>query len=451
MSRNCSCKDARDKVYAILGLLQDQSALPLQADYSSSTTAGWVFLQAAAWHVYTTNSLNILSQVDGISKMNMPSWVPDWTIKSLVSLPAQFDVSKSPSVPRIISPDGRPLAPAATLDYPLKCVLQVEGRRLGTVWTNRKAVDHASVSKPSNNANASVPWTAGTSPYQHSAYSRPYYSWADPVPYGKNITVKQNHPPTTQYREIFEGHWLHNPSQNVGTRCCSTRLDFWSQIFSLCSGAILASDFEADYKDFKADVPPSFGGLCKKCYEMDNMFKTVSDRRPCYCTMKSSEHFDNNELEEFRGKVFQHGQNRKIFGTDHSIGFGPMEIENWDEIWILEGSEVPFILRLVGKHYRLIGACYVHAASRRADRCSCCSCGTDRKEIMIRPKLDVSAPAKSAASNSFGRIAGLTTHTPSGIASLESSRVSDIKKRPFRFEELLTTPLQWRPKEVEIS
>ena len=72
-----------------------------------------------------------------------------------------------------------------------------------------------------------------------------------------------------------------------------------------------------------------------------------------------SEHFDKNELEEFLAKLIQHGTNRKIFGTDHSIGFGPMELEDWDEVWILEGSRVPFILWHMDNYYKLVGACYV--------------------------------------------------------------------------------------------
>ncbi|GAB1311762.1 Heterokaryon incompatibility domain-containing protein [Madurella fahalii] len=69
ISRNCSCKDPRDKVYAITGLLRDERTLPLQADYSPSTTAAWVFLQVAAWQITTSKSLEILLHAEGISAM----------------------------------------------------------------------------------------------------------------------------------------------------------------------------------------------------------------------------------------------------------------------------------------------------------------------------------------------------------------------------------------------
>ena len=404
-------------MYAILGLLQDELVLPLQADYSSSTTDGWVFLQAAAWHISTTKSLEILSQVDGISTITMPSWVPDWTRKSPASLPAQFEVSKEPSMPRFTSLDGQPLSSAVTLDYPLECVLQVTGRRCGTVWTDRRIFGQTPVpSKSASKANAGNK----RSPYATHPYSRK-----------------------------GGGHWLHNPSRNPRTRSCNKRLDFWGRILLLYSSTIPSGDLKADYITSQADIPPSFGGLCRKCFEIDDMYFQTSQearrRRPCYCALKSSpEHFDNNELEEFLAKMIQHGTNRKIFGTDHSIGFGPMELEDWDEVWILEGARVPFILRRIDNHYKLVGACYVQAASRTADRCSNCSDKTDRKEITLRPKLRA-RPAAEPLLVGFGPWADRTRSTPSGLASSELSHLFAMEEYPFGFEEPLTGTLPGRP------
>ncbi|RYP40557.1 hypothetical protein DL768_010616 [Monosporascus sp. mg162] len=246
VSRNCSCKDARDKVYAIMGLFQDESVLPLRADYSPSTTAGWVFLQAAAWHVSTTKSLEILSQVDGTSAINIPSWVPDWTRKSPTSLPAQFKVLKEFSVPRITSLDGQPLSSTATLDYPLECVLQVTGRRCGTVWADRRIFGKATVL--SNSASGA---TADDERDPHASYS-----------YSRESGV----------------HWLHNPSQNPGTQCCDERLDFWRQILSPYHSAIPSNDFKADYTTFRADIPPAFGGFCSNCFERDKVHRQMIEQ-----------------------------------------------------------------------------------------------------------------------------------------------------------------------------
>jgi len=351
-------------VYAILGLLQDESVLPLRADYSSFVTAGWVFLQAAALHVSATKSLEILSQVDGMSAIIMPSWVPDWTRKSPAPLPAQFEVLKQSPVPRFTYLDGQPLSSTATF-YPLKCVLRVTGQKCSTVWTDRTIFSQAPVPlKSASGANA------GDNRGPHA---------------------------TRPYLRNGEGHWLYNPSPNPGTRSCSERLDFWEQILSLYVSPILSNDFKVNCKTFQAGVPPSFGGPCKNCFRLDEVYwqtaRRASRQEPKCCCVptKSSprldnKHFDKDELQDFLAKMSQYGTNRRIFGTDHSIGFGPVELEDWDELWILEGARVPFILRRADNHYKLVGACYVHAARSTTDRCYICSCESDREKITFHPE-----------------------------------------------------------------
>lgn len=414
VSRNCSCTDARNKVYAILGLLQDESVLPLQANYSRPTKAGWVFLQAAAWHISTTKSLEILSHVDGMSAINMPSWVPDWTRKSPASLPAKFKVLKESSVPRFTSLDRQPLSSTATLNYPLDCVLQVTGQRCGTVWTDRRIFGKALV--PSKSAS-------------HATHS---------------------------YSREGGGHWLHNPSQNPGSRCCGERLDFWGQILSLYPSAIPSADFKADYTTFQADIPPSFGGLCRNCFERDKMYwqmiQRAGSRPECCCVFPKSSlrHFDKDELEDFLAKMNQYGMNRRIFGTDHSIGFGPMELKDWDEVWILEGARVPFILRRVDNHYKLVGACYVQAASRTTDRCSVCSYETVRKEITLRPELRARPAVGLPARIRPRPWIDSARSTPLVLTKSKQSRLFNMEDYQPGFKEPLTGALPGRLEEIEI-
>ncbi|KAL2692527.1 hypothetical protein Neosp_002937 [[Neocosmospora] mangrovei] len=237
VSRNCACKDARDKVYSILGLLQEESVLSLQADYSPSTTAGWVFLQVASWYIDTTKTLDILSQVDGTSALDMPSWVPDWTRKSPTALPPQFEKPQNISPPKITTVNNQTQPSRARFGYPLGCVLEVTGRRYGNVWTDRKIFGRALV--PLDKANRA----------SYSSKSDPHI----PSPSSINSNI----------------HWLLNPSQNPGTRRCSARLDFWGRILSLYHVATPSGEFKTDYTTFRADIPQAFGGFCSNCFEMD--------------------------------------------------------------------------------------------------------------------------------------------------------------------------------------
>ncbi|KAK3377592.1 heterokaryon incompatibility protein-domain-containing protein, partial [Podospora didyma] len=109
ISRGCSCKDARDKVYAVAGLVSEDARVPLPADYSPDVTPERVYTQLAAWHVLKTSSPRILRFVEGPSSVPvmpvMSSWVPDWTTPSPgSSLPPQLPVNGVFIPPQIVVP-----------------------------------------------------------------------------------------------------------------------------------------------------------------------------------------------------------------------------------------------------------------------------------------------------------------------------------------------------------
>ena len=53
---------------------------------------------------------------------------------------------------------------------------------------------------------------------------------------------------------------------------------------------------------------------------------------------------------------------RRLFiDNNQQIGKGPVSTQVGDEIWILRGAEIPYVLRPRGKtNYELIGQAYVH-------------------------------------------------------------------------------------------
>ena len=79
-TRHCKYTDPRDRVYAILSLLEGTvDAIGIEPDYTKRTSQiyQYVVLRCIDQH----NSLNILSS-SGLSErpLEMPTWVPDWTI-----------------------------------------------------------------------------------------------------------------------------------------------------------------------------------------------------------------------------------------------------------------------------------------------------------------------------------------------------------------------------------
>ncbi|KAF2459194.1 hypothetical protein BDY21DRAFT_370657 [Lineolata rhizophorae] len=58
----------------------------------------------------------------------------------------------------------------------------------------------------------------------------------------------------------------------------------------------------------------------------------------------------------------RHEEGRAFFQAEDSLGFGPNDVKEQDEIWLLQGAKVPYILRKKDDHYILIGECYLQGA-----------------------------------------------------------------------------------------
>ncbi|KAH7079052.1 heterokaryon incompatibility protein-domain-containing protein [Paraphoma chrysanthemicola] len=360
ISRSCSCKDARDKVYAVLGLLHNDSQLPLRADYSGSVTAGWVYLQAAAWYIDKSKSLKILSLIDGKSDLTMPSWVPDWTSESRVPLPAQFIALRTYRKPQIcsigrkglycVSP-RRPLPLTGRAVYPLSSILRVLGRRHGTVWGDK--LIFSDVPRPRR---------------------------------GPRIAILSGDDMPEGYAQDHAAHWLLDPVQNAMGSRCERRKDFWNQISTASSESTGDANISNASSRVRADIPPTFGGPCKICFRWGSTYG--KEKGCCSCTSLGNRagHFDNKSLNDFIAKIRQYGAGRKIFATDHSLGLGPEDIEDWDEVWELEGAEVAMILRWKNDEFRLVGACYIHRAAKVTDHCVTCAYETTRQSITVNAK-----------------------------------------------------------------
>ena len=77
------------------------------------------------------------------------------------------------------------------------------------------------------------------------------------------------------------------------------------------------------------------------------------------------------ELAQLQHEFDQSGGNkRRLFKTnDNYLGTGPRSLSEGDEIWILNGGAVPFVLRpLPNGNYRLIGESFVYGVMHGESR-----------------------------------------------------------------------------------
>lgn len=69
----------------------------------------------------------------------------------------------------------------------------------------------------------------------------------------------------------------------------------------------------------------------------------------------------SDDADRFHQSAANACKGRKLFFTDGGkLGLGPMAMQQGDVLCVLFGGSVPYVLRIEGDFYRLVGECYVH-------------------------------------------------------------------------------------------
>jgi hypothetical protein len=76
-TRKFECTDVRDKMYAVLGLIDDVGELKLQPDYEMDVAK--VYTQVTRAVIESSGSLDVLGSAGIVRKHDVPSWVADWS------------------------------------------------------------------------------------------------------------------------------------------------------------------------------------------------------------------------------------------------------------------------------------------------------------------------------------------------------------------------------------
>lgn len=76
-TKDCQCSDERDRIYAVLNLVNQPERLDIKPDYSKSI--GEVFQHVALQSIFEVGRLSIITACEMHQRpREMPSWVPDW-------------------------------------------------------------------------------------------------------------------------------------------------------------------------------------------------------------------------------------------------------------------------------------------------------------------------------------------------------------------------------------
>lgn len=355
-----------DRIYAYLGLVPERSWDGLVIDYRRSSALTYV--QATWAMIKSTKSLSILSYVGDRSLRltpGLPTWVPDYSLpqrtnpldtgSNLVSIGqpcTRFDCTGNSSYTAEIKNTLSVLLPVSGS---LQCtIIDAEDPRVLGAETIRSQLHVV----PPLNQSDTVLNCVKTLPHDH--FWRTLISDED-------IMGEKTPADPRSAGHIFR-YWVHclqakihhiDASIQTGSKYIATlkkdlRVAFYNYV-------VLSRDYRytgasLDSEDFSEERLPYNVMRQYLLRALTDLWSISGQSKP-----KSQE---NTLAEVYKAtSVLESNMaHRLIFVTSsHRIGKGPVSTRKGDEVWILQGARVPYVLRPLGERkYELVGEAYIH-------------------------------------------------------------------------------------------
>ncbi|KAK5116537.1 hypothetical protein LTR85_009162 [Meristemomyces frigidus] len=392
--------DPRDKIYAFLGLRPGVDIpLAMQPDYTPESTTGQVYAAATKYLIETDGNLNILCHREADRSHDarmLPSWVPDYVANYLFSI---GDSSLSPW-----SAGGHRSSQAHAM-FSEHNLLGLRGLRIDTVGASGAYDIHDLVAtlelltqvrilRAHNDLAQDLNQATGTtdaellldSALQHNEQPGETSHEARDT---RNL-VGPGHPTKPQTRcEILWRTLLADCCDGQHPAPLQYGRAFASSIVK--EVGILSAAAMREFADSMRPNAPQYKPLHLrvKCQKAVGGVRAlaVMEREDCEAISTSTDDFDNrsaqaitflSNIEEvlphpieskdsrpldpalpaFWSREVQIHNERELFATAECgyLGYGPKSLRKGDEVWLLAGGKVPFLLRQRGDGtYTLIG------------------------------------------------------------------------------------------------
>jgi hypothetical protein len=363
-SRNCSASDQKDKVYAVLGLVQPDVIKNLVVDYSLSLED--VYLNVAEHLIMEHNCLNLLKHVarDPAQQRvgRLPTWVPEWHNR----------ISYSPMLTQF---DAQKLTELSDSWYWSQMLQHAEHIRFIEGMSNHDILNHQlSLESPRSTA---------------SWFKRISEALPQPHAIQHDLSLYISH----RFRRDFRHHILKcdEPYVPTSTNVClvpprrilSVRAHALDRIPPTYTNG-RRRDLVALYADpaFPLESVPMALGSALRCTDCSSDGDCRTPKPCTSCAAKNLSREDRptsqqNWVPSLMYEDLRAFKAKSLFETVHSVGASPCKwMKKDDTIWAIDGADVPFILRRIEDHYVLVGACYLHRATKSFP-CGCC--GRDAK------------------------------------------------------------------------
>lgn len=367
-SRNCSARDPRDKVYALLSLTHLKFSAQFPVDYSLHSLE--VFSKLAVYCVEEMGRFDILQHCPHVSDpgwrpgRRTPSWVPQWDFKYIYEpLSSQFSelerhafatswhtshtqpgawlLHELPSrlmIERIVSefPKAQPPVKQILEGFPYNHLSTVICRELVRNWSETQSVHN-----PDWNLSSEDDEYLTQQIVQQQSDNFTYKILERDAWPRSSGPMTDMAPPRTPYLKL-RAHRLGSITRNIGpiTRSRQTHIP-------RTTGPALGSH------------------CCQTCSRAETSPALSSDK------YEAGTKQERKDL-KLRAESFEPGD--WAFATEQSVGFTRSTHHLGDSVWILYGASVPFILREMEFCHVLVGDCYLHRAGRPFP---CKHCGAD--------------------------------------------------------------------------
>ncbi|CAM1510975.1 Fc.00g084880.m01.CDS01 [Cosmosporella sp. VM-42] len=307
-SRRFKASDARDKVYALLGvaghIVQGKPRLaPIYGDRSVAKT----YIDAAIQILQDADDLLLLCCAEGQAFQTvegLPSWVPDWNCNRVLGLGivgyARFNAANG--LPRSLNIDEHNLR--LTIKAARLGSIILQGANKGDIASTQHFLGWATIIR-------------SMQPTYHTGQSRIEVFWRTLIT--DTGGSPPCHPAPSKYRYAFHA-WVHSKVlSHLGTTAAP--IEHWG------STGELVSLLEQDRPDSPSD------------------------------SENAQDDIDGDEYEA----TFFHAIHLRPFLTNNGyLGLGSESLYKGDDVWIVPGSPVPLVLRPAADAWRVVGGAYVH-------------------------------------------------------------------------------------------
>lgn len=197
------CSNPLDKIYGVLGLVQEPHSKDVKPDYGLSVQN--LFIKIAETCILRDQTLAVLSDVRGSKQIsNIPSWVPDWT--------------SNPSIQQTIGRRGR-LSECRAVDLGASIYISDDSRLLSTHGCCIDTISSiGSIMPGEHNDDTYLEWQSSVrshSPFSGETYPRAFWR-----------TVTAHDPASMMYtEEDLEGFYAASENLKVRNRIVSANLN----------------------------------------------------------------------------------------------------------------------------------------------------------------------------------------------------------------------------------